>query len=103
MPEEFPVPARVENVVIIVYQVVRLGVLLGVRLFEHVLSSIMHDIRHDISSVMPHYCIFTNLVTSTRTESCVFRLECLHEVLRGHRETANFVLAVFVYAVVLVA
>ena len=59
MTEEVLVPARIKDVVIIVDQVVRLGVLLGVRPFKHVLSLIMHDIRYDIPSIMTHYGILT--------------------------------------------
>ena len=102
MSKEVSVPASIEDVIIIVDQMVRLGVFFGVSFLEHILSFVMHSVRHDVASVMPHYGVLTDLVTSAKADPRKFRLESLVEVLRGHRETAYFVLTVFVDAVVFI-
>ena len=102
MSKEVSVPASIEDVIIVVDQMVRLGVFFGVSLLKHILSFIMHSVRHDVASVMPHYGVLTDLVTSAKADPRKFRLESLDKVLRGHRETAYFVLTVFIDAVVFI-
>ena len=102
MSKEVSVPASIEDVIIVVDQMVRLGVFFGVSFLQHILSFVMHSVRHDVAGVMPHYSVFTDLVASAKADSRKFRLESLDEVLRGHRETAYFVLTVFIDAVVFI-
>jgi hypothetical protein len=100
--EEISVPASIQDVIIIVDQMVRLGVFFGVSLLKHVLSLVVNSVRHDITSVVPHYGVLTDLVTGAKADPRKLRLESLDKVLGGHRETAYFVLTVFIDAVVFI-
>ena len=102
MSKEVSVPASIKDVIIVVDQMVRLGIFFGVSFLEHILSFVMYSVRHDVAGVMPHYGVLTDLVASAKADPRKFRLECLDEVLRGHRETAYSVLTVFVDAVVFI-
>ena len=102
MSKEVSVPASIEDVIIVVDQMVRLGVFFGVSFLEHILSFVMYSVRHDVAGVVLHYGVLTDLVASAKSDPRKFRLESLDKVLRGHRETAYFVLTVFVDAIVFI-
>ena len=103
MPKEIPMPACIEDVIFVIYKVVRLRVFFWIGLFEQFLPPVVHSVWHNVTGIVAHDSIFTDGLAGTEARAGMLGCEAFNYVIRVHRKASNFVLTIIINTVVLVA